>query len=409
MKHRIALLLLLCAGTAQAQQWLPDHAIVHEAIEAQPDVLAWRARVQAANAQARALRVGPHEVQVGVIGQTRSVTEQTGDQRFNEFEATVSRAFRWPRKAALDRRIGETGISAAELRLDDARHQAARRLLGDWMALLRAAQRVHASDAQFDLLQRERTALNRRVQLGDAARKDLDLLDVDIAQAQTQQLAAQSALRVARDTLHSDFPTLPIPQRVPVVDAPRELPETTQAWIDRIIERSHEIGALQADAEQADARAARARADRLPDPSLGLRTLRERGGDERALGIVFSMPIGGRHRVAIAQADAATAEAAHGDVAAMRRDITREAEVTVLTAATLREQWQAQQRALQASNAATQSLKRGWELGELSLAEWLLAQRTRGQIALQEATGRADAEEARLKVLVDSHAIWHDE
>ena len=166
---------------------------------------------------------------------------------------------------------------------------------------------------------------------------------------------------------------------------------------------------MQADAEQADARAARARAERIADPTLGLRRLDERGGVERVTGLVLSFPLGGRQRSANAQAESASAAALHGDAEAMRRDITREAVVTVTAAAALAEQWRAQQAALAASAAALQRVKRGWELGELPVAEWLLVQRQHAQLASTEADARADAEQARLRVLVDSHELWHDE
>ncbi|MFZ2235138.1 MAG: TolC family protein, partial [Dokdonella sp.] len=64
---------------------------------------------------------------------------------------------------------------------------------------------------------------------------------------------------------------------------------------------------------------------------------------------------------------------------------------------------------LAASNEASRRTRRGWELGELPLAEWLLAERSHRQIAFAEASARADAEQAHLRVLVDSHELWHGE
>ena len=409
MKRWMLGLMWLASAAAPAQQWLPPHDVVHDAIDAQPDVAAARARLDAAQARARALAAGPHEFQLEGARLRRDVDEPGLRQRFVETELVLSRAFRLPGKAALDRRIGSTGVSAAELRLDDARHQAARRMLGDWMDWLRASEHQRTAEAQLRLLETERAGLARQVALGAAARKDLDLLDVDTAQARARALAAQAAVRSAREAMHSDFPGLPIPGLAPAVDPPLALPETPQAWIDRIIARSHEIGALQADAEQADARAARARAERIADPMLGLRRLDERGGVEQVTGLVLTFPLGGRQRGANAQAESASAAALHGDAAAMRRDITREAVVTVTAAATLAEQWRAQQAALAASTAALQRVKRGWELGEVAVAEWLLVQRQHAQLVSTEADARADAEQARLRVLVDSHELWHDE
>lgn len=418
MKHRskywqptakpVLALLLLSAG-AQAQHWLPPHEAVHAAIDAQPNVVAARARSDAAEAKARALRVGEHEFQLDIVSQRRSSDEMGGRQRFSELEYTLSRAFRLPGKAKLDRDIGAAEIDSADLRLDDARHQAARLLLDDWMAWLRAAEATQRTGAQQALMDAAQRDLARRVGLGDASQKDLELLEVERAQARAAQLAAQAALESARLAMRSDFPSLPIPERAPDIDEPQILVGGANEWIARIIARSHDIGALEADARAADARAARARADRIADPTLGLRRLNERSGAEQVTGLVLSIPLGGRHRSALAAAESANAAALHGDAAVMRRDISHEAVLTVTRATRLAAQWQAQREALAASEAATRRIKRGWELGETALAEWLLVQRQHSQIAGEEAAARADAEEARLRVLVDAHDIWHDD
>ncbi|MFZ2235205.1 MAG: TolC family protein, partial [Dokdonella sp.] len=325
MRSLAAIILLsgLVTPLAQAQDWLPDPALADAAIATQPTVRAAMRRVDAAGAQARARAIGVHEFEVSAIPQVRRTDVESGNRHYNEFEAQLGRAFRWPGKVTLDRKIGEFGVTAAELRLDDARHQAARTLLERWIGWLRAAERRHEAELQAASLSRELAALTRRVQLGDAAQKDLDLLTVEGAQAEASLVSTQGELTDAQAALANDFPSLPLPDRVPTVGEPRELPETSAAWVERIIQRSHEIAAIEADADQADTLAARARADRLPDPTLGLRVMSDRGGAERALGLVFSMPIGGRHRSALADAEEANAAARHNDAAAMRRDTER--------------------------------------------------------------------------------------
>ena len=224
MKRLFVILLGACSLGAQAQQWLPPHAVVHEAIDIQPDVVAARARVEAARARAGALAAGPHEFQLDAVAQRRSTDELGGRQRFSESEFTLSRAFRLPGKAALDRRIGDAGVAAAELRLDDARHQGARRMLDDWMDWLRAAEHLRTAEATSALLERERNGLARRVELGESSRKDLDLIDVERAQAQARLLAAQAAVHSTREAMHSDFPGLPIPASAPAHGMPGALP-----------------------------------------------------------------------------------------------------------------------------------------------------------------------------------------
>ena len=103
MKKWMLILMLLCSVNVPAQQWLPPHDAVHMAIDAQPNVAASRARLEAAQAQARALQAGTHEFQLGVISQRRSTDELAGRQRFSESEVSLSRAFRLPGKARLDR------------------------------------------------------------------------------------------------------------------------------------------------------------------------------------------------------------------------------------------------------------------------------------------------------------------
>ncbi len=401
--------LTLAAPSLQAQAWLPDPAAVAQAIAAQPDVRAATARVDVAQAQARARAGGPHEFQVSAIVQQRTADELGANRDFNEYEFQLGRAIRLPGKAALDRRIGAHGLDAANLRLDDARHQSARLLLERWMAWLQGDAQARELAVQVSALERERAALARREQLGDAARKDLDLLDVELAQARARQLAAADGALQAQRALAIDFPELPLPARVPQLGEPGTLPETPAAWTRRIVDRSHEIGALEAEAAQADAVAARTRADRIADPSVGLRLMEDRGGAERALGVVVSMRLGGRYRAALAQEDGAKAAALHGDAMRMRRQIEREAGQAVQAAETSRRQWQAQRQALDASNAATRRVQRGWQLGELGIADWLLAERAQRQIALDEADARIAAEQARLRVLVDAHELWHDE
>ena len=108
-----------------------------------------------------------------------------------------------------------------------------------------------------------------------------------------------------------------------------------------------------------------------------------------------------------AVAEAAEASARHDDTAIMAREIAREAELAVREAGSTVMQWRAMLAARTASTAASTRQRRGWELGELGLSEWLLAERNSRQISLAEIMARADAVEARLRVLVDSHELWH--
>ena len=401
----LALALALPAAAAAEPDFLPPEDLALRALLAQPEVRAADAAAQAAAADARALAVGSNEWEAILIPQRRSVDPNL---RYREFEGQISRRIRLPGKAALDREIGATALTAARLGIDDATHQAARRLGQDWMGWLRARALAQAAQAQQALLKQARAALARRVQLGDAARRELEQMDAELAQAQAEAVRAAGEAEAARKALAATYPGLPLPEAMPALPDPAPLPGGVGYWRDLIIARSHEIGIAQQQALHQQAVAARARADRLPDPSLGLRVLDDRGGAERAVGLVVSMPLGGRYRRDVAAREAARADMAEAEADGVRRTIAREAQATADLAETRHAEWQAMQAAAAAQDAAAARTRRAWELGEAPLAEWLLAQRSARQARAAEVRSRLDALEAALRVRIDSHELWHD-
>lgn len=406
MKRRLlaAALLAACTLPAFAAEYLPPPDVALRALAAQPDVRAAVAQARATAADGRALAVGSHEWEASLIPQRRS-TNTEGNYR--EWEAQLTRRIRLPGKAALDREIGRHGDIAAELRIDDATHQAARRLATAWMAWLRNALVAGEARAQVTLATQSRDALARRVALGDAARRELDLLDAEVAQIRAEALMAESEADAARQALVAGFPGLPVPAQPPALPDPSPLPGGTAYWRDLIVKRSHEIGIAEQDALRQDRVAARARAERRPDPSIGLRVMDDRGGSERVIGLVMSMPLGGRYRSEVAQREAAQALVAQADADGMRALVEREAWATAQAAEARLAQWLALQAAAQAQASATTRTQRAWELGEAPLGEWLLAQRNARMARSAELRGRVDALEAALMVQVDSHELWH--
>ncbi|MEQ8743649.1 TolC family protein, partial [Parasphingorhabdus sp.] len=67
---------------------MPDETAVQTALDEHPSVMAARARVEAARADAQALKAGPHEVTLSGSYIRRDVDNEG---RFNEYEATVMR------------------------------------------------------------------------------------------------------------------------------------------------------------------------------------------------------------------------------------------------------------------------------------------------------------------------------
>src|SRR3546814_10358039 len=127
-----------------------------------PSVAAARARVDAARADRDMLAKGSHEIAVAGRYVRRSVDREGG---YDEFDATSSRPFRLPGKAALDREAGALGMEVAENRMEDARHQAALLLSGYWKDWLVDGGLYRNDLVTVGWLAKALSALRRRVAL----------------------------------------------------------------------------------------------------------------------------------------------------------------------------------------------------------------------------------------------------
>lgn len=383
---------------------LPPASLVMRAIERTPEVQAAAAELARAEAEARLRAVGTHELHLSVSPQKRRVE---GGPTFNEWQAELSRGVRWPGKARLDREIGDNGVEAARLNLADAHHAGARRLLALWSRWQRHRVVARQQHRQVELWVRDRKAIARRVDVGDAAQRDLLAADAALAQARAAALQADADADSARRMLSSAFPGLPLPLRVRLGARPPELDGGDAQWSQWIVQRSHEIGAARAVVRMREAEARRARADRLADPTLGVRVLSDLGGRERALGLVVSVPIGMRQRGARAAAADADALAAQAASAMVRRDVVRDAREVVARARAIHAIWQSRAQAFKAAQDSAAKAERAYALGESGLAELLAARRVEREAALAERRAAVDAIEAVARVRIDAHELWH--
>lgn len=408
MKRWCYLLGMLCApawAVEAGDPMLPPAELVLRAVEQTPEVRGAEAGAARADAQARMRAAGSYESQLTLIPQQRRVS---GDRNYNEWELDLTRSVRLPNKARLDREIGAQGQQAARLGLEDAHHAAARQLLTYWSDWQRARVERQQIEQRVTIAQSDRDAVARRVALGDAAARERLAADAALAQAQAALARAQSAQTQAELAWESMFASLPLPQREPVGDyVPPELQGGDDAWVALIVARSHEISATAALARQKDAEARRARADRVPDPSIGIRMLNDRNGRERAYGVVLGIPLGSRYRGAEAASAAADALAAEASLAAVQRDIERQARTEVALARAQRDIWQRQREARDAAREHASKAARAYALGESGMAELLAARRLEQEAVLAERQAAIDALEAVTRVQVDAHALWH--
>ncbi|MFN4221055.1 MULTISPECIES: TolC family protein [Novosphingobium] len=401
----LALLLGTVAAPLAAQNALPPEAAVIEAIDQQPSVLAADARLEAARAEARTLRGSASSFNFQGT-HSRRWAQGLGQNAMAEFDVQITRPVRLPGKGRLDRDAGELGITSAENRAEDARHQAATLLNDLWWDWLGASAEARVDAQSVANYEASLAAIRRRVSLRDMATLDADQTEAALGEARTQAAQSQGRAELARSRLATRFPTLPLPAEAPDAPVPQLPAEALDALAAQVIERSHEIAAANADAERAAVMAERARKDRLADPSLGVRLFSEFGGLERGAGLVISMPFGGTGRRAEADRMASEGQAADAERAAVRIDVQEIAMRDVTRARSAMQTWQMARDALNAQVAALAKTRRGHQLGAIDLADVLQAERLAHAAFRAEAMARAEAHRAINCLLIDSHNLW---
>lgn len=384
---------------------LPPPDMVVRVLDGHPQVEAAAARLDAARAEGDALNRGTHEITAqGTLSRRRVDREGS----FVEYDTTVSRAFRLPGKAALDRRAGVLGIDVAENRREDARHQAALTLATLWYDWLQAAALHRNAGALVANQQALVAATARRAELRDAARLDLEQARAALALAEVEAGDAVALRDRARTLLQARFPDLPLPVEPPRLLAPALPPEGLEQLERLIVERSHEIGAAASFAERQSVMARRARADRIADPTFGVRLFSERAGEERGAGLFAALPLGGGHRRALARQAEAEASAARADRVLVEREVAGNAAADITELKARLSAWEASGEAVRRAEASAALSARGQQLGAIDLADRLYAERQANEARDQEIAARAAAARLVTKLRIDAHTLWID-
>jgi outer membrane protein TolC len=206
--------------------------------------------------------------------------------------------------------------------------------------------------------------------------------------------------------LAASFPEIPLPAE-PVELATPTLPALElRALRDLVVSRSHEIRAAEREAERQEVLARRAKADRIPDPSFGIRLFSERGGAETGAGLVASIPLGGAYRRSADEEAAASANAARFELAAVQREIQGVADADMSNALTRLNAWRSAEAAVHSTAEAAARTARGYDAGQVDLADLLFARRQTMDARRAEIDARSEAARALLKIQIDSHTIW---
>ena len=401
--------LVLAASAVQAETaglarpgFLPPDALILAALDAAPNVLEAEAMVASAKAEARVMAAGDYET-TSLAGIDRRRVR--GEGGVAEWSFQISRPLRLPGKAQLDVRAGEAGVRAASNTVEDARHQLSLTLARLWVGWLEASERQAIDADELATYRKDLTAMRRRVELKDASGLELRIVAASVARAEAALAVSSAESAALRLEIDSQFPGL-TPPAAPTLSPPVELVRPGSAWRDVILSRSHEIAIVRDLAEREALLARRARLDRVPDPTVGVRTFNERGGSETGVGVFVSIPFSGPRRTALADRQIASASAALVRLRRMEREIVATADRDVLDAQSGLEAWRGAWAAAEQTHAATLLVRRSYQLGETSLADLLVAERQFSDARRTETSARARAQSAQVKLALDAHELW---
>ncbi len=360
-----AIPLLLTARIAASTPALPA-ADLQAAVDAAPDVAMAAAQVEEAQAQSRIETSTPQGWLARTSTQSRDVS---GERDYREWEVSLEHAVRLPGKRRLDRSVGEAELARAQALLADVRRGIAIDILDDWYRCVGAAARQALAEEELrSALDLERS-VERRHAVGEAARLEVALAGAERAAVQAALAGAAGELRGAQERLQARGVT-----RTCTFDPADPPPAREVIAFDAPSDPAIKAATLAADL--ARARAERARAERFPDPSVGLRYARERGGVERIAGVYFAVPLPSRRLAAEADRAAALARLAESARLQSVQLARLRYEEFAARWRTARARWAPLDEAARTQSAAAGQSWRAYSLGETDLSAALTAMRT---------------------------------
>lgn len=374
---------------------------VHEWLQKDPTMNASQSAFDAAKADAEQSALSSYEW-------TTQLTQQQRDYgtgaKSDEWNIGIERTFRLPGKSRADKSSASAAkMAACAVHVID-KHAAATNLIDSYLDWQAARSGKTLLIAQQQLAQRSADVVSKRVRSGDASMLEQKLALAEILDVQRQSSDADFnasstwAQFVSRyPTNVADMPTLPDP--VSIV-------HEADWWLRRIITSSDQLNARRANYKAAQARLDRADSDRIPDPTVGVFTGREAYGDEKIVGINFSMPIPGGRRNLEKQKQLAQSNRAYQDMLLAEQQLNSDAQTIYRHATGHYQRWTLAHSTLLTLRDNATLGQRAYELGEQDLQTLLLAQR-QGLVAAQaEVEARIDALRSYYKLLLAAKLLW---
>ena len=398
--------LLTLSGNVHAAQpvnppgLLPSE-IAGPLLEQDPGVATARAGLEVARQEAAILDKSPYEWTARATGQQRRLDS---GPRYNEWHVGIERTIRLPGKAAADRRIGKATVEESKARNGEALLQAARELMALWVDWLAAERARELAANNLQSIQTSLTAVEKRARAGDASKLDVSVARAELAEHRRLDNDANTQAATTWSRLSTRFPGLK--RQIQALPTPLPIGENAAFFRDRILAESDELKVVQAQMRTAQSQVERARADKIPDPTLGVYTASEVGGQERFAGVMISIPIPGgvrdsRHAKAIAVVGVSRQE-----LELKRRQLETEIASAITIARGAYDSLRIANEGAVAMRENATLMQRAYTLGEVELQALLLARRQATAAMNNVLQAQVTSLKAYYGLLVDAHLIW---
>ncbi|MFO1259036.1 MAG: TolC family protein [Gammaproteobacteria bacterium] len=305
----------------------------------------------------------------------------------------INLAIDWTNKRKARKQVGVANTLLAEAQLNEIRQQVASEILSSLAKYQSEQQALVLVRKRSSLLQESVSFTNKRYSTGDAARVDLDLSQLALAEALAQQadveveaILALQKLKALTGLNQINWPELP--NTLPSIDS-------TNKDVDHLMANLPIIQLFNQQYQSSLARIRVAQKERFPDPTIGIQGGRNHGEEEskRLFGLSFSIPLFVRNtyraEVEAANYDAIEADRKHADIIRqIRAQISSSAERYELLYHAVK-QWE--QISAKPLGEGMSLIDRLWHAGEMNTTDYLvqLKQRIDSEVAGVELKGQA--------------------
>ncbi len=304
--------------TSQLLPYLPAEAAVKEALLSSPLMQAARSKKEASTARAKGIDAGTAEFTLRSTSQRRR--DVAAGTQLHESMVSIERPVRFWGKRGIDADLATQTQAFADIEYADAMHEGARELMHFWFAYLRALVDQKNAVTTFDLAAKMQRLTQSQLKQGEISQLDAELANAEFERITAARSVVDAQLASSASAFTRRYEGLVLPTRVPValrIDAPPNLPALTENMVamrQEFLDKNHELNMMRVDAKRLRLAADRASRDRLPDPTVGVFSGRERAGAETISGVMFSMPFPSTSRFHHASAAVADAQAASDKV-----------------------------------------------------------------------------------------------